>query len=220
MPNRILEGLASTFEFITQGLANIVDWLNPFSENFILKQLWDFLTFIIDYLNPFSENFILKGVLEFLGNILSFLNPFSENFFGYKIIELFSNLLQFLFIPSEDSINNLVNEVSSHFSFIETIKSLVNDVKDVVIDSEGMPSFTLHLNATKYTNEINIKILDLGWYAQFKQYGDAIITGFVYAFFVWKIFIKLPGIISGVSGDIQDVNDIDFSKFKNGGTKK
>lgn len=42
------------FDFII----NILDWLNPFSDNFILKKLWDFLKTIISYINPLDDNFL------------------------------------------------------------------------------------------------------------------------------------------------------------------
>lgn len=70
--NFILKGI---LEF----LGNILDYINPFSDNFILKD-------IINYINPFSNDFILKGVLEFLGSILDYINPFSENFILKDII--------------------------------------------------------------------------------------------------------------------------------------
>lgn len=43
------------------------------------------------------------------------------------------------------------------------------------------------------------------WYTQFKQYGDLILTGFIYAMFFWRIYINLPNIISGVGGAVNDV---------------
>lgn len=67
-------------------------WLKIFDK---LLELFDFIGKILDYLNPFSDNFFLKGfeitltsVLDFFGRIfdilvkiLDYLNPFSSNFF-------------------------------------------------------------------------------------------------------------------------------------------
>ena len=50
------------------------------------------------------------------------MNPFSENFFGYKLIELLKQALEFLFVPQQSSIENLVNQVKSKFSFIDSVK--------------------------------------------------------------------------------------------------
>ena len=174
MPNRILEGLATTFEDITQ---------------------------ILNYLNPLSEDFILKDLLDWL-------NPMSENFFVYKLIELLGDLLEFLFVPSEDVINGLVDSVKSKFSFIDTIKSSVSDVEDVLVGAEAVPTLKIHVNDTKYTQAQDLTIINLSWYVPFKKYGDIILTGFIYAFFFWRIYITLPNTISGAGGTIFDVSSI------------
>lgn len=59
----------------------------------------------------------------------------------------------------------------------------------------------------------------MSWYAPYKAYGDLIITGFVYVFFIWRIFIKLPGIISGTSGVAENLYNIDNFEKKGGGSK-
>lgn len=194
MPNSILEGLATTIENITQ----ILSYLNPFDENFILKDL-------LDWLNPTSENFILKQLWDFLTNIVSYINPFDENFFGYKIIDLFNELFNFLFVPSEDVVNGLVDSVKSKFSFIDTIKSSVSDVEDILVGAEAVPTLKIHVNRTEYTQEQDLTIINFAWYVPFKKYGDIILTAFIYAFFFWRIYISLPNIISGTGGAINDI---------------
>lgn len=156
------------------------------------------ITQILGYLNPLSEDFILKDLLDWL-------NPFSENFFVYKLIELLGDLLELLFVPSEDVINGLVDSVKSKFSFIDTIKDSVVDIEDVLEGAESAPTLTIHVNSTDYTKEQDIQILDISWYVQFKKYGDMILTGFIYAFFFWRIYISLPNIISGAGGSLNDV---------------
>lgn len=180
-----MEGLASSFEVITQGIKGLAD--------------------LLKYINPFDENFILKGIIETIGNILSYINPFSENFFGWKLIELFGNLLQKLFIPSEESVNNLVDSVKSKFAFIDYIKSSVNDINSILNGSVPAPSLTIHVSDSSFTTAQDIKVLDLTWYKQFKEFGDKIITGFIYALFIWRIYIGLPNIISGAGSTINDV---------------
>lgn len=199
--NFILKGV---LEF----LSNIVNYLNPFSDNFILKSVVEFLGSIINYLNPFSDNFILKSVLEFLGNILSYINPFNDNFFGYKLIELFKNLFVEIFVPSEDSIQGLIDVVKSKFSFVDSIKIAVNSIKDMLSGVNGSPKLTFNVDSSYYTG--NVTILDMSWYSKFKPYGDLVFTGFAYLLFVYRIYFKLPSIISGsssVSGIFKGGND-------------
>ena len=142
-----------------------------------------FLGGILDYLNPFSDNFILKLIIQGIGNILSYINPFSDNFFGKKLVELFGDLLEFLFVPSEERITAIQNTVSSKFAFVDSIKTAVNSIQDMINNVGNSPKFTLNLKATKYTQASNYVILDLSWYAPYKAYGDLILTGFIYVFF-------------------------------------
>ena len=201
------EGVGSIVSNLAQGLENLVsllDYINPFSENFILKGVLEFLGNILSYLNPFDENFILKDVIDFLGNILSYINPLDENFFGYKLIELLGDLLQFLFVPSEERITALTDTVSSKFSFVTTISNGINSLKDVLTNTNSVPSITISLGASKYTNAFNFTF-DLAWFSQFKPYTDIIITGFVYIAYLWRLFIKLPGILVGSAGTYDTV---------------
>lgn len=177
------------FTDMFNNIGNILSYLNPFSDNFFLKGLFNVL-------NPFSEDFFLK-------DLFSWINPLSDNFIGKKIVELIGDLLKFLFVPSEDSINSLVNSVKSHFGFIDTINSTSAMIKDMFNDSSKLPKVTLTLKDNKwYSGEITV--IDLSWYAPYKEYGDLIISAFIYVFFFWRIFVNLPSIISGAGGSIND----------------
>lgn len=48
----------------------------------------------------------------------------------------------------------------------------------------------------------NYIIIDVSWYAPYKQLGDKIILAIAWALFLWHMFLKLPGIISGTEGSI------------------
>ena len=84
------------FEGIINPIKQIFEFLGK-----VLTGIPNFFATILDYLNPFSENFILSDIIDFLGKLLSYINPFSENFFGIKLIELLKNLLLNLFVPEE-----------------------------------------------------------------------------------------------------------------------
>lgn len=164
---------------------------------------------ILDFLNPFSENFILKGIIEFLGEILSYLNPFDEKFFGYKLVEMLGDLLKALFIPSEQRIVSLTETVTNKFSFIDSIKFAINSIKDLLNNTGTAPSLSLELSATKYTDKQTVKIIDFSWYKPFKPYGDLVLTGFIYVMFIWRMYITLPNIISGAGGYVSSSINID-----------
>ena len=112
----------------------------------------------------------------------------------------------------------MTNSVSSKFSFIDSIKTAINSLVDIINNIGNSPKLNIRLGATKYTNETTVAI-DFSWYAPFKSYGDLIITGFCYAMFLWRLFIKLPGIISGGAGNIEIEDGHINIVSKRGGSK-
>lgn len=181
------------------------------------KVCFETVASILNYLNPFSDDFILKGFGEWLASIVSYLNPFSDNFFGKKLVSLFSDLLQSLFIPSQERLTAIQNTVTSKFDFIESIKIAINSIKDLLNGAGNAPSITLTLKSTKYTNEMNVKVIDMSWYEPYKAYGDLIITGFVYAFFAWRTYIKINSILNGAAGTVENLENADLHlKNENG----
>ena len=108
--------------------------------------------------------------------------------------------MSYLFVPSEERVNAITNTVSSKFEFVDNIKTSVNSLKSIITNVEGSPRLSLHLNSTKYTPESDFTIIDFSFYEPYKAFGDLILTGFVYIFFLWRIFIHLPDIIHGLSG--------------------
>lgn len=146
-----------------------------------------------------------------MANILSYLNPFSENFFGHKLIELLKDALQWLFVPSEERVTALYNTVNDKFSFITTIRTAGDSLKNSIENTGNAPKLKIRTFKTKYTDEQEQVVLDFSWYAPYKAYGDAIITGFVYALFLWRLFISVPNIIRGNAGVVNDIESIKYS---------
>lgn len=125
---------------------------------------------------------------------------------GKKIVELLGDLLKSLFVPSEERITGLQNAVMSKFEFVESIKTAVNSFIDIINNLGNAPVLNLKLGATKYTDEMEVAVIDLNWYKPYKQYGDVVLTGIIYAFYLFRIFCNLPGIISGTSSGLKEVD--------------
>ena len=53
-----------------------------------------------------------------------------------------------------------------------------------------------------------VAFLDLRWYAEYKPVGDAIISAFLWLFFAWRVYVKSPGIIRGIPGDVGVFRDM------------
>ncbi len=165
----------------------------------------------MSYLNPFSDNFILKGLLSNLSTILSYINPFNENFFGYKLMDMLGDTFSYLFVPSEDSFTKLTNVVSSRFAFVDSVKIAGNSIKEMFTNLNIAPKFSLNIDSKFYKGELTI--VDLSWYTPFKPYGDIVITGFAYVLFFWRLLNHIVSIVNGVSNSTSDIN----SFYKKGG---
>lgn len=177
----LFESLGLVKDSITQGLS----FINPFNENFILKNL-------LDWLNPTSEEFILKQLWEFLTNIVSYLNPFHENFLGRKLVELIGNLLSDLFVPEEDIFGNLQENIRNKFYFTTQIQEIFESLLSDFDYGDSVPSFSI----TYYGKTVNI--IDFSPYLEYRSWLHAIILGISWFVFIRKTFYKIPGIIGGI----------------------
>lgn len=209
-----MEGLVNPFEILAQGIvnlgkhfSNILNYINPFSENFILKSVLDylnpfgdnfilkgtlsFLGNIVDYINPFSDNFILKSVIGFLGNLVSYVNPFSDNFLGKKLIDLFSDLFKTLFIPTGNQFEELDKKFNSKFGFVSQIQDLVVSLfsSSTAVSSSDYPNWEITYEG------VTVSIIDFSVFDQYRGILHGIIISVMYIAFFLRLYRRLPGII-------------------------
>jgi len=128
--------------------SSILSYLNPFSENFILKDVISSIGRVLDYLNPFSENFILNGVGTSITNIYNSVSNFFSSFFND-----FTDFFIHIFIPTEEQwaeieqdYNDIVETVTRHFPFVGLFSEELQKAQDTVEKTDflviQMPSFT------------------------------------------------------------------------------
>ena len=88
---------------------------------------------------------------------------------------------------------------------------------DVITDTESSPKYSIRVNSKWYSGLLTI--VDLSWYAPYKELGDNVICIFAYLAFLWNIFIRLPDIIQGAgassyAGDMAgDIRAYKFTGF-------
>lgn len=178
--------LKDFFAFITSALS----YINPFNENFIFK---DFFSNFVSWFNPFSENFILLKLWNFLTDIISYINPFSENFFVYKLIDLLGNLLKWLFIPENNPFDSLSSKFDEKFAFINQIKSLFSSLLGFNNYGDSAPTFNMTWSGVTFA------FIDFSMFLNYRTWLHAIILAISWFIFIRKTFNKLPGIIGGFS---------------------
>lgn len=94
-----------------------------------------------------------------------------------------------------DVVGGGFNNIYRNFGFTEDVKKNVNGMVDVITNTSEAPKFQLNVNSKYYKGTLTI--VDLSWYAPYKEMGDNVICIFAYLGFLWRIFIRLPDIIRG-----------------------
>ena len=112
--------------------------------------------------------------------------------------------IESLVVPDEDYLTDKVNALCEEFAFAD---SIVKTAKELKVGLAGVttepPVIYINLGATRGSYDIGgtVPFLDLRWYAEYKPTVDSLISAFLWICFVWRMLVKLPGIISGMPGD-------------------
>ena len=117
-----------------------------------------------------------------------------------------------------DTISGGFNNVYGNFGFAEDVKKNVNGMVDVITNTSEAPKFQINVNSKYYKGTLTI--VDLSWYAPYKEMGDNVICIFAYLGFLWRIFIRLPDIIRGAGATSYSLNSAYEKHFTSGNIKK
>ena len=129
--------------------------------------------------------------------------------FTSVIVEPLLAGLSYLFIPSEGFLSDRVDALRVKFGFadgvigaLEVLVAMFND-----LDPEP-PVIWIDLGASRGSFDIGgkVKFVDMTWYAEYKPTVDQILSAFLWLWFVWRLALSLPGIISGTTGIWGDPN--------------
>lgn len=109
-----------------------------------------------------------------------------------------------VFVPSEELTLQRVGEMQEYFKFTDDMKEIISEFEKSVFGITPSPILKIPIGkpkSKKYNYGTgNYIIIDVGWYAEYKDFGDKIILAFAWVFFIWRMFVLLPGIISGTVG--------------------
>lgn len=83
---------------------------------------------------------------------------------------------------------------------------------DLPLDGESAsaPSLTIELGeaSASWFPGGTVKVIDFSWYAQYKPTVDSLLSGILWAVFIWAVFKKAPGIIQGASMDANKLESL------------
>lgn len=109
-----------------------------------------------------------------------------------------------VFVPDETVALEKVGEMQEYFKFTEDMKDIISEFEKSVFGITPSPILKIPIGKSKskkYDYGLgNYIIIDVGWYAEYKDFGDKIILAFAWVFFIWRMFVLLPGIINGTVG--------------------
>ena len=121
-----------------------------------------------------------------------------------SIPQAIAEAISAIFVPREDFLTAKWEAIRAEFAFADSIMTSGDMILGVLngIDPEP-PVIYIDLGASEGSYDIGgeVPFMDLRWYERYKPTGDAIISAFLWLVFVWRMFIKLPGIIGGLPGD-------------------
>lgn len=125
---------------------------------------------------------------------------------GEIILGAVENALNVCFVPDEAAAMEKLSDMGDYFKFKDDIIAAVGDLKTMLFGITPSPILKIPIGkpaSQKYNYGTgSYIIIDVSWYAQYKQFGDKVILAAAWALFLWRMFIKLPGIISGTEGSI------------------
>ena len=116
-----------------------------------------------------------------------------------------------MFLPDSGHVEGKVNELKTEFGFVESILATINLMSAELgasMASDDPPVIKVDLSEanSKYDYGGEAIALDFSWYAPYKPLVDDILSTIIWGFFIWRLFMALPGIINGMQGVSENVD--------------
>lgn len=115
------------------------------------------------------------------------------------IIDLLADLLKALFVPDTVALEAELTGFTGKFPWVSDLFDWANYLTNCMNTSEP-PKIYIHFEdsqTAKYRPLGTLVIFDASWYAPYKPYGDAVLSAFLWALFLWRLFKNIPSIIQG-----------------------
>lgn len=219
----VWQGLGSFIEEVPATLDSILSALSSFWGDVVSlgQDLYNGLLNILELLRSwaatavdfFSRSWVAfkDAAISFWGSITSTLSDILEwiKALPAAIAEAISALLSSLFVPDVAEITAAVDAMALKFPFFN---SIIDTWRSFQVRLSGSPPVIYaHLQNAEgnYSWGGTVAVLDMSFYERYKSLGDAVLSAALWCFFGWRIFVKLPGIISGVPGDVQTSSYVD-----------
>lgn len=145
-------------------------------------KLWDWLQRIID---------TILGLPAAIGQAFSSAISW--------LFDAISGLLTDLFVPDLTACSDTLTVYQDKFKWVPDLFGFVKNFFDSLLCDEP-PKIPIDLGKSEGSFDFGGKgyILDMSWYARYKGTVDTLLSGILWVFFLWRLFKRLPDILSGV----------------------
>lgn len=118
------------------------------------------------------------------------------------IPQAIADVLTAIFVPDQAYVESKVDAVYAQFPFIQSIIATGEELKGAVSGSSGPPVIYVDLGLAPSGDFGRQKVLltDFSWYEPYKQRVDTLLSAALWALFGWRMYLRLPSIISGEGG--------------------
>lgn len=124
-----------------------------------------------------------------------------------SIPQAIAEAISAIFVPSADFLEAKVATLKARFPFIDGIIGLGEFVSESLSSDLGPPVLYVDFGPATTDTYGHKKYLltDFSWYAPYKPTVDALMSSILWAFYGWRIFVRLPSIIGGEGGQVINV---------------
>lgn len=185
------ESLTENYEVVTNGDYDGTngDAVLPDENDGILSGISSLISNIIDVLGD-----LLSKILDAIIVVKDFVVSFFE-----KVIDLVVSLV----IPSDGFMESKYQEFLSNFAFVNRLNDFAHKmyIDFQYLYTEHAPSINIDLSKSKskiIRSDKVVNFINLDWFAEYKVYSDVLISTFLWAWFLWRTYCRIPDILNGL----------------------
>lgn len=213
--------LGALGDYFTSWFQNILAWLSSLwtaiTEGFL--NLMTITDTISTSITSFGESIVEK--------LTSVWTTIKEGFMdvinGTKTLpEAIAQAIAAIFVPSTDYITAKVEAIRAMFPFMDSIIATGEYIRDSLSGASGPPAIYVDLSAADGDIDYGDRVLltDFSWYAPYKGTVDTVLGAALWAFFGWRVFLRLPGLISGADGYVGEIRSLSSRSSGSGEKRK
>ena len=211
---RVFQGMTTILRNISQYVADLYNWFTDFVNYFINDYVPNVLESGFDGIKEAISNLkdalldAIAGVLpaEFVSIVKEIYNS-GLNADGVFGLDTF---FKYWFVPDISHIKSEFDNVFSSIGELQLLLDFAEYLKDTFFSIHPVaPVFVIPAGSYGFITLPNDIKIDFSWFEDWKSYTDPLIAAFLYIGVFWRLYINLPGLISGVAGSIGSSPSVD-----------